>query len=190
MEVRAVERGTIANPLVVMVESGHQRPAAKVIEKLPTGPRRFVLVPADQLLDLRKCITLGIDAWLTVPVTPQQVSAALGRLVRQPGLRPRWDPVTCLPVLDPRQLERGALYVTPGPDASPAQSAWLVRTMSGWQRGRLSWCRARQARCWSASASDYSGRCPSVAASRSRSAPPRTTVDSMSQARPFRVLPR
>jgi hypothetical protein len=130
MQVRTVEVGAIANPLVVMVESSVHRPAASVLGGLRQGPRRFVLVPAGQIQDLRECIAVGIDGWLTVPVTPQQVSAALGRLVRHPGLRPRWDELTCLPVLDPRYLERGALYITPGPEATPAQSAWLVRRVS------------------------------------------------------------
>ncbi len=77
--------------------------------------------------DLKVCVGLGINDWLTLPVTPQQVSAALALITRQAGLKQRWDAVFALPAIDLRYLARPALAITPAAGVRPFEAAWFVK---------------------------------------------------------------
>ena len=69
----------------------------------------------------------GAVAWLTIPLTPQQVTAALSFALRQRGLRACWDPETGLPVAALEGFERNGVLCTPSDGADRFELAWLLK---------------------------------------------------------------
>ncbi len=128
---------------VAIVEQGSQPGSVLFVEATETNSATWFL-RSDQVLrggrivlarlaaeeDLKICLGLGISDWLTIPVTPQQVSAALTLISRQVGLRQRWDPVFALPTVDLRYLTRPALAITPSDGIRPFEAAWFVKRVS------------------------------------------------------------
>jgi hypothetical protein len=96
-------------------------------ERFPAGQARIVLVP----LAARDALLAALDgrtvAWLTVPVTPQQVAFALGRFVRQPGLCISWDADTGLPLANVESAARPYIGVEPRPSADRFEIGWLLK---------------------------------------------------------------
>ncbi len=96
-------------------------------DRLPAGQTRVLLAA----FSARRALLEGLDgrtvAWLTIPVTPQQVAAALGRLVRERGLRMAWDRKTGLPLANVEAGGRSYLRVEAGPGTTSFEIAWLLR---------------------------------------------------------------
>lgn len=86
---------------------------------------RVILVPLVAKEDLLASLPFATD-WLTVPLTPQQVTAALTRALRQPG-RPTFDPESGLRIADLAYVNRPALVLTPEPGVTPFEAAWFVK---------------------------------------------------------------
>jgi hypothetical protein len=96
-------------------------------DRLPAGQTKVLLAP----FYARRALLAGLDnrtiAWLTVPVTPQQVAAALGRIVREAGVRMAWDHETGLPLANVEAAGRPYLRVEPLPGADRFEIAWLLK---------------------------------------------------------------
>lgn len=116
---------------VLLVEARGTGRAHERLKALGAGDHDAVVVmaPLSARNDLLACLPLATD-WLTVPVTPQQVTAALGRVVRQPGLVRRFDPETALPLANLAFADRPALEVVPLRGTSRFEAAWLLRRFS------------------------------------------------------------
>ncbi len=113
--LRATETGSAS---AVLSGGPSRRPGVIVLSSLATKE------------DLLGCLELGASTWLTVPATPQQVSAALTRVLRRPVRALRWDRETALPVLDLQHLDRPALAIIPSPGVTPFEAAWFARRVS------------------------------------------------------------
>lgn len=105
-------------------------PRGSAVHALRTGAggRRgtVVLAGLGARRDLAAALDAGGDSWLTVPVTPQQVTAGLAAALNPNRLR-AWDPATCLPIADGAALERPAVVFTPAAGADPFEVGWLLR---------------------------------------------------------------
>lgn len=90
------------------------------------GVQAVAVVPFGHEAELRAVLAAGARDWVTSPVTPQQVTAALVRALRA-GPAPQFDSATCLPrVLSPAPLP-AALVADPAPGVRPAELAWLLK---------------------------------------------------------------
>jgi hypothetical protein len=116
---------------VLFVEADERgRATARLQRETATRYRgRFLLVPPDARDDLLSALPLAND-WLTVPLTPQQVTAALTRVVRQPGLAPHFDPETGLRLADLTLSDRPALEILPAEGISRFEAAWFLKRFS------------------------------------------------------------
>lgn len=89
--------------------------------------RRVLLAPLTARRDLLAALGPSVADWLTVPLTPQQVTAALTRS-RMAGVRPRtWDTRLGLPVIVPSPGFPPALVVEPLGGTDPFEVAWLLK---------------------------------------------------------------
>jgi len=124
-------RETPGSETVVFIEASPAGSASTILRN-DDAPRagRIVLAPLPAEADLRRSLEYGISSWLTIPVTPQQVSAALTAIARQPGLRRRWDPTTALPQLDLEYLTRPALAISAVEGVSAWEAAWFTRRVT------------------------------------------------------------
>ncbi|MCK9520255.1 MAG: hypothetical protein M0R74_14710 [Dehalococcoidia bacterium] len=110
-------------PSVVILEVPGRALRAK---QQPTLPR-VLLAPLAARDDLRAALDPAVADWLTIPVTPQQVAAALTRVLLL-GRQPRdWDHQRALPVLRVVEPMPPALVVQPAPAADVFEVAWLLR---------------------------------------------------------------
>ncbi|HNO66746.1 MAG TPA: hypothetical protein PKK39_10400 [Tepidiformaceae bacterium] len=75
--------------------------------------------------DLAQALEAGARTWVTMPVTPQQLTAALSRATR--GEMGAWDPETCLPLGDPAKITRPVVVCEPEPGADLFELAWLLK---------------------------------------------------------------
>lgn len=75
--------------------------------------------------DLAQALEGGARTWVTMPVTPQQITAALSRATRGEG--GAWDQETCLQLIDPSKLERPVVICQPLPGADLFELAWLLK---------------------------------------------------------------
>lgn len=93
------------------------------------GPRRATVVaaPANAHHDLADALLEGATEWVTAPLTPQQLAAALARAVRLRPAPQEWDPASCLPIAHLPPRERAALVALPARDVDPFDAAWLLR---------------------------------------------------------------
>jgi hypothetical protein len=91
--------------------------------------------------DLAQSLDAGARWWTTVPVTPQQLTAAVSHASR--GDFGAWDPETCLPIIDTAKLERPVVQCDPLPGADLFELAWLLKRFSrgydelGWAAGSI-----------------------------------------------------
>lgn len=126
MGIRAGEEGYGAPVLVV--EAGADGRATRRVSRAPARWRGVVVAaPAGARHDLAAALALGASDWVTVPLTPQQLAAALSRAVRIWPAPREWDPETCLPVSRVPPEGRGALVAVPHGGTGPFELAWLLR---------------------------------------------------------------
>ncbi len=109
---------TANSDITAMVRAA--RASGRVVMVLAAMDAREALVPA---------LNAGAAGWLTVPVTPQQVTAALSGVLRR-GLRRAWDPETCLPIASLVDVARPALVFEPAGVARRFELAWLLKRLS------------------------------------------------------------
>ncbi|MEO8539153.1 MAG: hypothetical protein ABI577_05385 [bacterium] len=106
--------------------SGH---AARTIrERKGLDLSAIVLCGLRSRRDLSQALQAGARAWATVPVTPQQLTAALARASR--GESGNWDLETCLPIIDVSKLDRPVVVCEPLPDVDVFELAWLLKRFS------------------------------------------------------------
>lgn len=99
---------------------------ASVMRRPPGGRATIVVARYGEAAGLRGALAPGVREWLTDPITPQQVTAALVRVAR--GLPPpRFDAHYLAPILVPGGESRPALALDPGPGGTPVETAWLAR---------------------------------------------------------------
>jgi hypothetical protein len=135
---RAVVERVIATLGLVTAESAAEADAV-FIEGTTSGAARtfcrqlgdaarkvVVLAGMGAQQDLAGALEAGAHGWVTLPATPQQLTAALARLAR--GERAAaWDPVSCLPLLRAGGFDRPWLWVPVEDDGQAWQGAWLLR---------------------------------------------------------------
>jgi len=80
--------------------------------------------------ELRDALGPRVADWLTMPVTPHQVAAALTRVLLAEGQPREWDCRTGLPVLAALNPVPPALIVAPAPRTDLLELAWLLRRFS------------------------------------------------------------
>jgi CheY-like chemotaxis protein len=97
-------------------------------ERKPNDLSFVVLAGLRARRDLAQALEAGARAWTTVPVTPQQVTAAISRASR--GDYGAWDPETCLPIVDNELIERPVVQCTPLPGTDLFELGWLLKRFS------------------------------------------------------------
>jgi CheY-like chemotaxis protein len=112
---------------VLLVEAGGGR-AERVIRADGT-PRlaRIVLAPLGGHAELLDALRAGATDWLTLPLTPQQLTSALVRAGRAHVAVREWDNETALPLLQPPPELPGMLTMRPAAGLSRFEVAWMVR---------------------------------------------------------------
>ncbi|MCC6386920.1 MAG: hypothetical protein IT302_06015 [Dehalococcoidia bacterium] len=119
----AIERGGS----VLIVEASNSGYARQ--RTTEDGTRRqatVVLTTIATESDLRGALRAGASDWLTLPVTPQQVSGALTRALRGQRITSR-DDATLLPRIVTLPALPEAILFEALPGTTPFQAAWLCR---------------------------------------------------------------
>jgi hypothetical protein len=112
--------------LTQATQAGH---AARAIrERKPHDLAVVVLAGLRARRDLAQSLEAGARAWTTVPVTPQQVTAAISRASR--GDFGAWDPETCLPVGDVEAIDRPVVQCEPLEGSDLFELGWLLKRFS------------------------------------------------------------
>lgn len=135
---RAVVEESCGTMGVAVKEPGEQPPADVLLVEvsklaspgLVAGPgpaARILLAPLSGHDALIAGLKMGGTDWLTIPVTPQQVSAALTRAMRQWKQKLPWDEETALPNASLEGDERPALEMIPAPGVARFELAWLLK---------------------------------------------------------------
>jgi hypothetical protein len=116
---------------VLIVEAYRPDRAASVIGgDQHAREARIVLASLTSKDDLALSIQAGASDWLTVPLTPQQLTAALAR-ARRKMLTPRaWDSSTCLPQVYLDGNDRPVLRFECETEVDPFAVAWTLRRFS------------------------------------------------------------
>lgn len=89
-----------------------------------------LLAPFGARYDLHAALGPNVVDWLTIPVTPQQVAAALTRVLLAAGRSQEWDYRFALPVLASLDPMPPALTVRPARGVDRLELAWLLRRFS------------------------------------------------------------
>jgi hypothetical protein len=106
--------------------SGH---AARAIrERRGVDLASIVLAGLRARRDLGQALSEGARWWTTMPVTPQQLTAAISRASR--GESASWDLETCLPVADVEKLDRPVVQCEPLPGTELFELGWLLKRFS------------------------------------------------------------
>lgn len=125
MGVDAGDWREVPDPSVLFLEVPGR--SFRATERGLLDARRVLLAPLTARRDLLASLGPSVADWLTVPLTPQQVTAALARS-RSVGARPRaWDVRLGLPVIAPTGDLPPALLVEPLGAADPFELAWLLK---------------------------------------------------------------
>lgn len=112
---------------IVVVEATPRGSAAQALRSGVKGRKgTVVLAGLRARRDLAAALEAGGDCWMTVPVTPQQVTAGLVSALDPHRVRAR-DRETCLPIAEPEALERPAVVFIPDQGADPFEVGWLLR---------------------------------------------------------------
>lgn len=125
--------------LVQATPAGHA--ARAVRERRGLDLAAIVLAGMRARRDLAGALEAGARAWITAPVTPQQVTAAVSRATR--GEFGAWEAQTCLPVVDPAKLDRPVVQCEPFEGTDLFELGWLLKRFSrgydevGWHQGRI-----------------------------------------------------
>src|SRR6185437_9854752 len=136
-----LRRRSDAEHSVLFLEAvpGHDL-ASRVATKRQNHGAVVVLAGPSAAQPLRTALEAGASGWLTIPLTPQQVTASLTAALRR-HLRLHWDPATALPIAGNLDGARPALLVVPRPGVEPfarrlAASPLLPRVRRGRGSGR------------------------------------------------------
>jgi hypothetical protein len=119
--------------------SGHA--ARMVRERVGKDLAALVFAGMRSRRDLAAALDAGARAWVTVPVTPQQLTAAISHTTRND--LGAWDAETCLPILDTKRLDRPVVVCEPLPGADLFELAWLLKRFSrgydfiAWHNGAI-----------------------------------------------------
>ena len=125
--------------LVQATASGHAARAVKGRRGLDLAA--IVLAGLRARRDLAGALEAGARSWITVPATPQQVTAAISKATR--GEFGSWDPETCLPLIDPEKLDRPVVQCEPLEGTDLFELGWLLKRFSrgydevGWHNGNV-----------------------------------------------------
>ncbi len=112
---------------VLFVEASPGASVTRVVRENVKIVRAVVVVtPFGAGRELREALQAGASNWLTLPLTPQQVTAGLATTLRR-GLRVRWDELSCLPVASLEGSDRPAIAFFPLGDTDVFSVAWLLR---------------------------------------------------------------
>lgn len=112
---------------VVVVEATPRGSAASALRSGAKGRRgTVVLAGLRARRDLAAALDAGGDCWMTIPATPQQITAALVAALAPQRIRAR-EPQTCLPISEPEGLERPGVLFVPVQGADPFEVGWLLR---------------------------------------------------------------
>ncbi|MGH2634017.1 MAG: hypothetical protein ACRDG3_11450 [Tepidiformaceae bacterium] len=103
--------------------------SARVAQEHPARGAVLILAGPGAGDSLRAALGAGANGWLTIPLTPQQVTAALSATLRR-SLRLSWDPETALPIAGNLEGARAALLFVPKRGVEPFAVAWMVRRFS------------------------------------------------------------
>lgn len=128
---------------IAVVEATARGSAARALRTGIQGGRgSVVLAGLRARKDLAAALQAGARCWMTVPLTPQQLTAALVAALRPAG-RSGWEPETCLPIADPATMDRPVVLFTPAAGADRFEVAWLLRRFARgydtveWLDGRI-----------------------------------------------------
>lgn len=127
MEVPVRSGAQPASPAVLFIEASQGGDVSSLVRgSRASRPGVIVLAPLNGHDGLRKALEAGATGWLTVPLTPQQVTAALTGALRK-GLRRAWDPETCLPIASLVDVARPTLVLEPEAGVTRFEVAWLAK---------------------------------------------------------------
>jgi len=92
------------------------------------GGRRGTVILAGlrERRDLANALEAGASCWMTLPSTPQQLTAGIVVALRSRGGMV-WERSTCLPFADAGTVDRPVIAFTPAEKADPFEVAWLLR---------------------------------------------------------------
>ena len=88
------------------------------------------VAPLNGRAQLVEALATGATDWLTAPVTPQQVTAALTRVPARWQHPVEYDPFTALPTIRDLPRERPVLFVEPARGTDLFELVWLLRRHS------------------------------------------------------------
>jgi hypothetical protein len=91
---------------------------------------RVAMVAFSRQAPLLRAVSAGASDWLTIPTTPQQVTAALQRAAREWSRPIRIDRETGLPCAYPDAEDRPSLSIEPARGADRFELIWLLRRYS------------------------------------------------------------
>jgi len=112
--------------LTQATQGGH---AARAIRERKTHDLAVVVLAGLRARrDLAQGLEAGARAWTTVPVTPQQVTAAISRASR--GDYGAWDQETCLPIARVDRIDRPVIQCEPLPGTEFFELGWLLKRFS------------------------------------------------------------
>ena len=95
--------------------------------RTPRAARHILLVRLTDRAPLLADLGPALADWLTIPITPQQVTAALARFVTERNLRLNWDLESGLPVANLRIPGRPSFTAVPSPGVDLFEVGWLLK---------------------------------------------------------------
>jgi len=133
---RAMAEETCSAMGMELVEEGHdvgvveatgRGQAAKSLRNGRGGRRGTVVVAGlRERKDLAAALEAGGSCWMTLPLTPQQLTAGIVAALRA-GAVAGWERTTCLPFAEPGTMARTVVVFRPEAGADPFEVGWLLR---------------------------------------------------------------
>ena len=128
---------------IVVLEATARGAAGRALRSGVRGERgTVVLAGLGAKRDLSAAMEAGASCWMTVPLTPQQLTAALVA-ARRAGASGAWEPQTCLPIADAASMDRAAVLFAPAVGVDLFEVGWLLRRFArgydtvAWLDGRI-----------------------------------------------------
>ena len=116
---------------VLLVEAHlPDRAASRLRREAAARPAQIVLASLAAQEDVRLSLAAGASDWLTIPLTPQQLTAALVRSRRMMHHPRTWDPSSCLQHAFLEGNERPTLRIEPRDGSDAFELAWALRRFS------------------------------------------------------------
>ena len=129
VQVDLRRRGTGEHSVLFLEAVAGRDLARRVAEERSHRAAVVVLAGPSAAEPLRSALQAGASGWATIPLTPQQVTAALTAALRR-HLRLNWDTSTALPIAANLDGARPALLFVPRPGVEPFAVSWLLRRFS------------------------------------------------------------